>query len=190
MRIIYILLALFLFQACNSGNSNETANSSQDPQVNLNDEIYPLPEVSNLITPEQIEKALNLHGGAMYETKSNSTDRSKSTFFKLDDPEKGNAAIVIQVKSNPLPEEFPDWDIGFIQGIKETGEQRIKSEEEPYKYEILDIGIEGVGNRELGKYLWRDEHRHVYMLAFNVTKTPDEIHDAALKIAEIVDSNY
>lgn len=186
MKISSIILGFILLISCNTGNKS----SDEGSTYVVNSATSDLPMIHELISGAQIEQILNLHEGAMYDTRDTENERSRGTFFKLDDPERPNGAILIQVSKNPMPEEFPDWDIGYIDGVLETGERSLDPEQPAIEYEPVDMGIQGVGNRMLGKYLWRDEHRHVYLLAFNITKTPDEIHEAALKIAEIVDKNY
>jgi hypothetical protein len=186
MKLPIILFSLTLLMACNSGNKTDKKTFEVDTKSLSSD----LPEVKDLITGAQIEEALKLQPGAMYDIRPNSNSRSTSAFFKLDDPEKGNAAILIQISKNPSPEEYIDWDILYMESILQGGEKSLDPNVEPMYYKPMDIGVEGAGNSKLGKYYWRDEHQHIYLLAFNVTKTPEEINEAALKIGKIIDSNY
>ena len=167
MKFSIVALVIILLMACNTGNKK----TEEGDKYVVNNPSTDLPDINKLITGKQIEEILGLGPGAMYDTDGSENERSKSMFFRLDD-ERPNGAILLRVSKNPMPEEFLDPNMPSID------------------YEPLDIGLQGIGNRMVGKYFWRDEHRHVYMLAFNITRSPDEIHEAALKIGKIVDDNY
>lgn len=185
MKLSIVALVIILLMACNTGNNK----TDEGDKYVVNSPSADLPDINKLITGEQIEEILGLGAGGMYDTDGSENERSRSMFFRLDD-ERPNGAILLRVSKNPMPEEFPNWDINFIDGALESGEKTLDPNMPSIDYEPLDLGLQGIGNRMVGKYFWRDEHRHVYMLAFNITRTPDEIHEAALKIGKIVDDNY
>jgi len=145
---------------------------------------YNIPAPEEAWTKEEVEKALGLDPGAVHNLKANGTSesRSRSCFYRISDPEKSNAAIVLQISGNPMPDEFPDWASYYIANVKTDGEKSLKDPDVTLKYSEFPFGVSGAGNAELGKYYWRDKNDLVYMLAFNVDQSEKEIEKAAYEL--------
>lgn len=190
MKLLIPVLLIFAFISCNSANTGKDKIDTDNLKVNFTANSTELPVPENLITATQLEEILNLHGGAIYESKNDIDPNSHTTFWRLDDPNLPNAALLVNVRSNPYPEDVPDWDVQTIYNLRVNGEQSINQEEGSFAYEPVDIGVEGVASKALRKIVWRDEHQHLYMIAFNMTKTDEELIEAGVKIGQIVDANY
>ncbi len=146
---------------------------------------YNIPAPEDAWSKEQVETALGLQAGSIYQLKANGkpTNRQRSCFYKITDPNMPNAAIVLQISGNPLPDEHPDWASYYIANLRADGEKSAEDPTSTLHYDEFPFGVSGVGSAELAKYYWRDKNELIYMLAFNVDKTEKEINTAAYQLA-------
>jgi hypothetical protein len=94
---------------------------------------------------------------------------SKACFFKWDDEALGNAGLMVQVMTNPVYDEFPEWVSSFLTTKKVDGEQDFTTTTELYKYkDWKGLGDEGAYSEELAKYHWRLGNDYLFLLAFNL----------------------
>lgn len=223
-----LFLLLFLF-ACKGDKSasnpadqliiedkkqiDPTENTS-DYNVNFNskvsDYVYDTPDPTSFFTDKDVEEVLGLESGAVYNIINNgkSTDRARSAFYKVSDPEKSNAAVLIRALANPyyqiaktegdvldftfenpddeLPIEFKNWAANHIKNKIDDGEHSLNDPNLTVIFVKWDMGMSGAMHEEEGSYYWRDEKGIIYHIAFNITSTTKKKKAAAEKLAKMV----
>ena len=202
-RFFVFLLALGLV-ACNGNKTSETTAvedhsshdghdhdlESQDPG-SLAQPRLDVPIVGDYFSKEQMEGFLGLQEGAIYDVVKNVDESDKndnSIFFKISDPELGNAAVMLQASKNPLPDDISDYDYAsYYINIKVTdGERTMQDPMNAVPFEEWDQGLSGAYNKDLGKYYWRDKDNVIYCFALNTTLPINQQFDAAMKVAESI----
>ncbi len=197
------LLSLCFLLACKgdsgSGNQTEPSTSTITKSKTFNAEgdvvssgsvnedgtySYNIPAPEDAWSKEQVEKALGLKAGSVNELKANgkATNRQRSCFYRISNPDMPNAAIALQISGNPLPDEYPDWSSYYIANLRSDGEKSLEDPSLTLSYDDFPFGVSGIGSAELGKYYWRDKNELIYMLAFNVDKSEKEINEAAYQL--------
>ncbi len=159
----------------------------QTPAVVRND----VPIAADLIKIETMEEFLGLKSGTIYDVTKNLNPANKnnnSIFYKIEDPDLGNAAVMLQVSKNPLPDEITDYEFAsyYINNKINEGERSVNNPEAPIKFEDWDMGVSGAYNKDLGKYYWRDENSVIYLFATNVTLPFETQFKAAEKVAKMI----
>ncbi len=159
---------------------------------NLFDEI--LAEPCGLININELGKMMKIDS-ELIRTKDGSTSKTKSArscFFRWDGEHSSNSGVLIQVQSNPIPNEFFQYGSTFIASKLNTGEQAYDGVEEiSFKFKPFNgIGDDGAYNHELGKYFWRQGEDIVFMLAFNLGLDEKEQLSLARKLAKMVMGRY
>ncbi|HPQ21879.1 MAG TPA: hypothetical protein PK147_08510 [Saprospiraceae bacterium] len=116
---------------------------------------------------------------------------AKACFFKYDDEDLGNAGILLQVMTNPVHDEFPEWVSQFVNAKITDGEQDYTTTNELYKYKPWKaLGDGGAYSSELSKYHWRLGNNYLFLLAFNLDKSEDDKLAMAQKIGNKVLENF
>jgi hypothetical protein len=175
MRIVLIAIAtLFFFSCKNDPKSNNGSNG--DGQATLastgmnNKPGPPIPDPCTLLSEAWIKSNLNVKDSSVT-AKDGSAEKSniaRSCFFSWADPAMPNAAFMIQIFTNPAPEDLDNYPELFIQG-KLSGSEMVQGQDEPVSYKKYDLhGDEGCYNDEVGYYYWRVKNDYVFWLAFNL----------------------
>ena len=176
---------------------------------NVEDLVYNTPDPTSFFTQENIEGYLGLNPGDIYDVVANGkvTDRSRSVFYKVSDPEKGNAAVLVRTISNPyfelakkedlgvdfvfekpgdeLPFEFKEWASTYIRNKITEGEHSLNDPNKTVIYDKWDMGVSGAMHEEDGSYYWRDKSGVVYHIAFNLTSSKNQ-RTTAEKLAKMI----
>lgn len=152
-----------------------------------------LPPPCELVSGEFVKSTLGLK--MPLELKEGTAPDPKATaracFYRWEDPLFPNAAILVQVMKNPVPDEgYDDWAFFFVDSKKSSGEASM-NDPVPKKFEPYnDLGDTGAANDEIKKYYWQVSNKLVFMVAFNMDAPPAKLRAAAKKIGEEVMKNY
>jgi len=151
-----------------------------------------LPLACDLFTPEFIAGVVGVDAGALTIKDGSHAGNlfSRSCFFKWNDPNVTNAGIMVQVMSNPVEFDAPEYLELYVNGKKQSGETTFDSDTRILYKDFNGFGDDGAYSYELHKYIWRDGHELAYTIAFNNNLSEDEEMAAARKIAtKIVEKN-
>lgn len=113
----------------------------------------------------------------------------RACFYKWDDPDFPNTAILIQLQTNTMGDEYEDW-MSMAVANKRTSGETMMGESEPHIFKLFpNVGTDGSYNYEIGKYYWRIDNDLMIMLAYNMDITEDLQFSSAKTIAkELMDN--
>ncbi len=150
-----------------------------------------LPHSCHLMTEAYIGKVIGVDPGyiSVKDGSGKTATTQSSCFFRWDHEGQGNTGVLIQVQTNPLPDEFEDWASYYISAKRNQGDKSPDGAS-TYRYkEFLGIGVAGAYNYDLSRYYWRDTKDRVFMVAFNLPSTEEEQLAWAGKLAKEVMRN-
>jgi len=151
-----------------------------------------LPSACSLVSEKLMAKWLKLSEDELTLKDGNPRGKdSRSCFFKWDDPDWPNTAVLIQIMRNPVEKEAMDWPTYFIDSKRETGEQQMIGEDEiSYLFKKYDeFGDDGAFSYEQSKWFWRIGNDAIVMIAFNMDGSNKKKERLVKKIgAEIMKS--
>jgi len=199
-RVLYLIMIVAMVACKNDGGSTtEIADSGdQAPSISqLEEERYvapprdDVPIAADLVSKDQMEEWLGLEKGKIFNVVRNVNEANKnsnSVFYSIEDPELGNAAVMLQVNCNPLPTDITDSDFAayYINNKIMDGERDLKNPEVSIKFEEWDMGVSGAYNKDIGKYYWRDQDHFIYLFATNTTLPIERQFQAAQKVARSI----
>ena len=131
-----------------------------------------LPNACDLVTKEQMaswikipaEKIKLINGSP-----KKAGGDSRSCFFKWEDSEMPNTAVLIQLMRNSVEDEVPEWPTYFINSKMETGEKEMTPDgEKTHVFKpFSEFGDAGAYNADIAKWYWRIGNDAIVMVAFN-----------------------
>ncbi len=191
MKYATLLLVCILLSGCKGEKKSGVTISEDDmPSFPVYDER--LPDACTLLSESKIASLLNLDKNSL-EVKDGSNPQnlfSKSCFYKWEDEGVKNAGIMIQVMTNPVEDEAPEYLSIYISSKKTRGEQSMDSDK-PFIYkDFVGIGDDGAYSYEMHKYMWRKGNDYSFLLAFNAVLTEKEELEIAKKLAVEVMKNF
>jgi hypothetical protein len=194
-QILFGLLILSIF-SCKNDNSNNKLEPIDPVLVNGAPPVDPknlkVPSAASMITAAEVQDILNTSGNVVAKESNDPTnDKSKSCFFKWDDPNTPNAGILIQVMANPVYEDYPEYIANFVSSKLKEGET-VMGQDTPTMYKEFDAnGRPGAYSFQQARFYWAGDNNYLFMLAFNVsTLSESKMVKAAEKIAKIVNRNF
>ena len=128
---------------------------------------FSIPNVCSILKEEDIAAAFGISASDIRESSGNRGnvpgDTSKSCFWRW-----SNSGLLIQVSTNPLPEEVTDWGTRYINTKKSTGERMMGENEGSYIFKDFDgPGKHNIYNDELGRYYSAIDEDYIVALIFN-----------------------
>lgn len=168
-------------------DSKRAAASKQKQSSNENK----LPSTCGLVTTEFIGKTIGVPAAPIdvKDGSAKNVNYQRACFFKWPYNNVPNSGIMVQLMSNPLPDELPDWASAFISSKKNAGD-KAPDGSATYQYkDFAEMGIAGAYNYELGRYYWRTDKDHVVGVLFNLQATDAEQLLWARKIGKEVMKN-
>jgi hypothetical protein len=151
----------------------------------------PIPDPCSLISTASLNSLFALKSAP--EIKSGSkTPRpaEKSCFFKFGDSNKPNAGIMLQIMTNPYPEEIEDYPSLVVDGKIKDGEQS-PYDKTPKKFKPWnELGDSGCYSYDAGKYHWKIGSKYLFLLAFNTNHTEAQQLQIASTIGKEVMKNF
>ncbi|MBK8699566.1 MAG: hypothetical protein IPN29_08490 [Saprospiraceae bacterium] len=153
--------------------------------------LLPIPDPCTMLTANYLGTTFALN--ALPEIKSGSKKpqpSEKSCFFRFEDPKKPNGGIMLQIMTNPYPDEIPDYPELVIKGKIEDGEQ-VPYDKKVIKFKPFnDLGDGGCYSYEAGKYHWKIKDQYVFLLAFNTSHDEATQKQLAVKIGKEIMRNF
>lgn len=151
----------------------------------------PIPDPCALISTASLNTLFGLKSAP--EIKSGSkTPRpaEKSCFFKFGDSSKPNAGIMLQIMTNPYPEEIEDYPSLVVEGKIKDGEQS-PYDKTPKRFKPWnELGDSGCYSYDAGKYHWKIGSKYLFLLAFNTNHTEAQQLQLASTIGKEVMKNF
>jgi hypothetical protein len=151
----------------------------------------PIPDPCSLISIGTLNSNFDLTSSP--EIKSGSKvprPAEKSCFFKFGNTKKPNAGIMLQVMTNPYPDEIDDYPGLVIDGKIKDGEQspydKIQKKFKPWN----ELGDGGCYSFEAGKYHWKIGNKYIFLLAFNTDHTEVQQKQLASIIGKEIMKNF
>lgn len=135
-----------------------------------------LPDACTLISKEQIATIIN-EDPSIVRLKNGTSPQSSNTqacFYRWDFNGMPNSGILVQVQTNPIPDDLPTWASSFVDSKKSVGETDYSGSGETIKYKTMtNLGNAGAYSFEMGKYFWRLNDDYVFMIAYNLPGTDE-----------------
>lgn len=197
--IYFILACMIIMWSCTTKTQSESAYSSaildgKDKIMTTYkvDHTKDLPDACQIINKQTLATLFNVDPIYISPVDGNPDGNRKehrACFYKWDDPNFPNAAILIQMQTNTMDEEYKEWMSMSVANKRTTGET-LMGEGEPHIFKIFpNVGTDGSYNYDIGKYYWRIENDLMIMLAFNLEITEEKQYDAAVTIASELMNN-
>jgi len=198
MRNVAFILLLIATFGCKNDSSNDSvspADMTMKPvMVQAKDpKDLTIPSACEMIGEPEIQKILNISG--IYVDIKEADDpgnlTTKSCFFKWNDPNTPNAGILIQILTNPVYDEYPEYISKFVSS-KLTDGETLMGNDNPSRFKKFKSGnTVGAYSFEQGKFYWNHNNDYLFMLAFNVsTLTNDQMVKSAEAIVAEVNKNF
>ncbi len=196
-NIVYILL---LFAAVSCKNENQTTEPKAIDKVLKTDmsaatdpSKLTIPNACEMITQQSIQTLMKSAGLNIRIKEANDpeNDKAKSCFFQWDDPNTPNAGILIQIQTNPIFEEYPQYISNFVAAKLSEGET-VLGQDKPVKFKKFAAGSTvGAFSHEQSRFYWSLGNNYLFMLAMNLTTlNEDQMLSLGEKIVEEVNKNF
>lgn len=186
--ILFILLVIVSF-SCKTDKTS-TAETDAKAEAIISPEGA-LPDACSLVSESTVARLLGIDGGMT--VKDGNAGRpqkhNRSCFFKWEDNNFVDAGILIQVMTNPIKDEAPEYLAMYIDTRKKDGESKYEGGE-VYPYHQFDMGTDGAYSHGVHKYLWRDGYKYGFMIMFNYNLSEERELAVAKEIASEVMKNF
>jgi hypothetical protein len=195
VAFILLLVAVFGCKNDNGNNSVSPADMTMKPvTVPAKDpKDLKIPSACEMIGEAEIQKILNIAGASVNikEADDPGNMTTRSCFFKWDDPATPNAGILIQILTNPVYSEYPEYISKFVSSKLTDGETMMGSDKPSIFKKFKSGNTIGAYSFEQGKAYWNLNNDYLFMLAFNVsTLSEDKMLQAAEAIVAEVNKNF
>ena len=196
MRYLFFLIVLTSVFACKNDKSDNKL-SAVDPSnaqgaAAIDPKTLTVPSACQMISPNEVKEILGTSSNVTVKESNDPTnDKVKSCFFKWNDPSMPNAGILVQLMTNPVYDEYPQYISTYVSSKLEEGEMTM-DQHQPFKYKKFDAADhDGAYSFEQGRFYWTGDANYAFMLAFNVSSLDeDDMVDAAEEIIEVIDHNF
>lgn len=153
---------------------------------------FNLPDPCQLVSKETLSELFNvdpIYISAVDGNLDGNKKEHRACFFKWDDPNYPNTAILIQMQTNTMEDEYEEW-MAYSVANKRTGGETMMGDDEPHIFDVFpNIGTDGSYNYDIGKYYWRIDNDLMIMLAYNMEITKEDQYDSAYEIASELMNN-
>jgi hypothetical protein len=192
------ILLFLIFTLLNTGCKNDSASSDLKdtativPGAPTDPEKLLVPSACSLISEERLNQILKLNNIALNIIDPDSTNvKSRSCFFKWDDASEPNAGIFLQIQTNPVYSDYPQYISGYVTAKLNEGEMML-GDEQPTKFERFNAGnANGAWSYKLGRFYWNAGNDYLFMLAFNLPSLSEEnMKRIGSQIVEEVAKNF
>ncbi len=196
--ISFIFLILFLAGCKNDNTSGGEVSQADllikpDNAVPTDPEKLTIPNACEMITEANIQSILNVAGSPVTVKEANdpSNNKAKSCFFKWDDASTPNAGILIQIQTNPVYNDFPQYISNYV-SAKITEGETVLGNDKPTKFKKFTAGgYTGAYSFEQSRFYWNIGNDYLFMLAFNLTSlNENQMVDVAAKIIVEINNNF
>ncbi len=187
----HLFLSFLLLVAYSCKNENAQVDYKADTSAPVDPANLTVPSSCALITEAQVEEILKTKSGVSLKEANNPQDnKTKACFFKWEDDATPNVGILIQLMTNPVYEEYPEYVQNFISNKLSHGEMEMGSNQPVAYHEFNAGGKRGAYSFQQARFYWAYNNNYLFMLAFNIsTMSEAKMKKAASKIAEILNKN-
>ncbi len=194
MRNVAFILLLVAAFGCKNDNSN---NSVSPADMTMKPVMVPatdpkdlkIPSACEMIGETEIQKILNLAGAPVNikEADDPGNMTTRSCFFKWDDANTPNAGILIQILTNPVYSEYPEYVSKFVTSKLTDGETMMGSDNPSVFKKFKSGNTVGAYSFEQGKFYWNLNNDYLFMLVYNVSTLSEEkmVKSAEAIVAEV-----
>ena len=185
-----IIIGLY---SCDNISSSKRKLENIDIEAVLNSKDELLPNMCELVTLGDVASIFHLNESDIIKRNSSPTGsnpKQKTCFFKWEDPNFPNSAIMVQAIRNPLGDEYPNYIIEIINTKREKGERSVTDKETHLFVDMDSMADEAIYNSEVGKYFWRLSDKVLFQLAFNTSHTPSEQLKLATQLGDKMIEKY
>ncbi len=165
---------------------------NEKPKGIVDPEKLPIPNACEMVSDAWIKDnlKLNVKDISIREANSDKNKFFKSCFFQWEESaDNPNAGILIQIQTNSVYKEFPEFIAKSIEAKRTDGEMMMDSPD-PVKFQKFDVGLDGAYSYAMKRFYWRIDDNYLFMLAFNIDMSEEEMVDKAETIAEEVTRNF
>ncbi len=190
---IFILISAFIVSCKNDGSLGNNIDIDEIAGGLVDPATLKLPKACSMISPEKVQEILNTPSSV---TTKESVDPSESNtqqacFFRWEDPNTSNAAILIQIMTNQVYEEYPTYIAGYVENKLKEGESMM-GQDDLIEYKPFKVGNKtGAYSFQQGRFYWSGGGNYLFMLAFNVsTLSEAKMVSTAQKIIGEIHKNF
>lgn len=152
-----------------------------------------IPNSCQMFTEDKIKQIFAVKEGSINirEAKDPGNSSASSCFFKWTEPHIDNAGMFIQISTNPVYDEFPQYISDYIATKLKDGEMTMGNNT-PTKFTAFDAGGRpGAYSFSEARYFWSIGNDYLIMVAFNLpTYDESRILAAVGQVAEIINANF
>lgn len=195
MNKLIAFLMVIMISACDCNQSNSDINSAKGVDIDavLSNKAELLPDMCNLVPLEELSDILGVPASSISKinsTPSGENPKQKTCFFKWEDPNFPNSAIMVQAMTNPLGDEYPNYIIEMMNTKRNSGEKTIDSREPNLFTDLQSNADEAIYNTEIGKYFWRFSDKVIFQLAFNTGHDASQQKQIGKKLGDAMIKYY
>lgn len=196
MRNVLFLFLIILIAGCkNDSKSGSQADNLIKPDNSeaVDPATLSIPNACEMISEATLQTILNISGSAVNIKESNDPGNTsaKSCFFKWDAADTPNAGILIQILTNPVYSEYPQYISNYVSSKLTEGETVLGAEKATRFNKFTAGGINGAYSFDQSRFYWNLGNNYLFMLAFNVsTLSEDKMVQVAEQIVVEVHKNF
>ena len=187
-RILLVILTSFILFSCKDDKPVSLKGKDISKEI-IPVKDLPVPPSCEYIPVEWIGDRFDLDPETINVKDGGAGEGMSGCFFRWSTLDKPNAGVFIQVYTNPFEEETKTWASGRLSGLRAGNAGTIDDQSTAFK-EFPGIGDEGAYNASSSTYYWRIGENYVFMLAFNLTISPEAQYKHAQAIGEEVMKNF
>ena len=151
-----------------------------------------VPNPCDLISALEIQTLLSLAEQSVLTKAANNPGdvKVKSCFYKWDDPSTPHAGMLLQIMTNPVYEDSPEYISNMMQSKLTQGETIPGSKNKLVFKESMIGKVKVIYAKENSKIFWNIGDNYLLTLAFNITNLSEtKLLDLANKIVPVVNKN-
>ncbi|MDG2450786.1 MAG: hypothetical protein P8M34_14150 [Saprospiraceae bacterium] len=178
---------------CNNGQSSKSTFEKVDIEAILSQKENLLPEMCDIVSLKDLAQIFKLDESEIIKrntTPSESNPKQRTCFFKWEDPNYPNTAIMVQALRNPLGDEYPNYIVEIMNTKRQNGENTMNGDGPNLFSDIESMADEAIYNADIGKYFWRFSDKVLFHLAFNTNHSNSEQLEMATKLGDKMIENY
>lgn len=149
-----------------------------------------LPNACDLITPDEVKSVLGVTEVNIKSTGNPGDVKASNCFFKWEDPATPHAGMLLQVMTNPLYDDNPEY-ISYLVESKLTEGESVQGSRKNLLFKETMVGkVKVVYAIENGRVYWNVGDNYLFMLTFNIAGLQTErMLDIARKLIPSVNKN-
>lgn len=194
-NVLFFVITMLVLGCKNDPKSGSQADNLIKPDNSeaVDPSTLSIPNACEMISEATLQSILNITGSAVNIKEANDPGNksAKSCFFKWDAADTPNAGILIQILTNPVYSEYPQYISNYVSSKLTEGETVLGSEK-PTRFNKFTAGeITGAYSFDQSRFYWNLGNNYLFMLAFNVSSlSEDKMVNVAEKIVVEVNKNF